>query len=185
LTYEPDHKIKSVTALKKHVWKDMPRSLEETMRDSPACTALLRDFGSTLAINIEQHKQESTMRRGSVVTLPGSVIHAGPKTNGYRCILFFSGWRRGSFVDGYDPDTQYFQSMLCADIYTILHKHLCIKDRVYVLNKLAEMTQSYKRLYRHLTDDLMSKFRNYIGWSSPCSHDSSLFADTCDYIPSK
>jgi len=91
------------------------------------------------------------------VTLPGSVIHAGPASKQYRCLLFFSGWRKGSAVAQYNPDIQYFNPLLCADMFSLLYHKLSVPDRLYMIERLAEMVPQYKPLSRHLTDEAMSE----------------------------
>ena len=136
----------------------MSPSLLKAMQEDAECRDLLQSFGDTLTNDLHEVKHAGSLARGSLMTLPGSVIHAGPKVSGFRCILFFSAWPTTSQVASYNPDTQYFQSMLCADIYFLLHSQLISQDRVYLLNLLAGMLRKYKNLYRHLNDDSMSKW---------------------------
>jgi len=159
LSYETEHHIKTVDDLRAHAstWKSMPASLAEAMRKDPHCTQLLQQFGDTLHPELREIKQTRLLKRGSLVTLPGSVIHAGPASKQYRCLLFFSGWRKGSAVAQYNPDIQYFKPLLCADMFSLLYHKLSVPDRLYMIERLAEMVPQYKHLYRHLTDEAMSE----------------------------
>jgi hypothetical protein len=134
-----------------------------------------------------------TAPAGTLLTLPGSVIHAGPSTEAYRAILFFSASpkkRRSSTnevsVEGevaeYHPDVQYYAPMLCGEFLSIGVWHrLNEEDRVYLLTKLAEYVEiaaaSALSTPTNGAEDISSKIKNpasaarnihcHFSWSAP------------------
>ena len=58
--------------------------------------------------------EDSPLKTGSLLTLPGGVIHAGPSTEGVRAILFLAATNKDTIP--YDPDVQYTATNLWASI---------------------------------------------------------------------
>jgi hypothetical protein len=54
---------------------------------------LLKGYGNVLDPNLESHQnhQPPVLPAGTVMSLPGSVVHAGPACSTFRAVLFFSG----------------------------------------------------------------------------------------------
>ena len=180
LSYETRHHIETVDDLRKHEWKDMPDTVARAMRGDRHCRQLLKQFGDTLNTERSEIKQHRLLRRGTLLTLPGSVMHAGPKSRSYRCLLFFSGWRKGSAVASYNPDIQYFGPLLCADLFALLYEKLSVVDRLYMIRQLDAFLSEYKNLYRHLSDDAMSKSSIVLGFIVVCDiFDRSRITDDC------
>ena len=57
---------------------------------------LLQGFGNVLSPSLQEICAEPKLPTGTVLSLPGSVVHAGPASPSFRAILFFSGWVRYS-----------------------------------------------------------------------------------------
>lgn len=170
LVYETDYTIRTVDDLQK-AWPDLPDSIATAMHHNQQTSALLHQFGDLLCPNIQpvvvpphHHNPCNTttttttttslLSTGTVLSLPGSVIHAGPACSSFRAVLFFTSWPKGSPAAPYHPDTQYFAPLLCADIVTLLWDELSTVDRVYLLTQLADSIHAHNcpHLYRHLSD---------------------------------
>jgi hypothetical protein len=97
---------------------------------------------------------------GTLLSLPGSEIHAGPSSSKYRTVLFFSACPDVTNTIPYHPDTQYFGPLLCCDFVSLLWNNLCIVDRIYLLNRLIESINDTKcqHLERHIADLKMIRF---------------------------
>ena len=140
----------------------MPDTLEKALDSNPHTVQLLKQFGSTLHSKCEEQpppgRRTGTLYpRGTVFTLPGSRIHAGPKTNKHRCIMFFSGSLRGSQVASYNPDVQYYAPLLVADMLAIVFNSISVADRRYLIQRLDFLAKRCKTLHRHLNDEAMSE----------------------------
>ena len=104
---------------------------------------------------------------GTLLSLPGSEIHAGPSSSKYRTVLFFSACPDVTNTIPYHPDTQYFAPLLCCDFVSLLWNDLCISDRVYLLNRLLDSISVTKcqHLDRHIADTKMIQFlRTVTNW---------------------
>lgn len=93
-------------------------------------------------------------------------MHAGPASNKFRAVMFFTAWPSGSAEAQYNPDTQYFAPLLCSDLASILWSALTVDDRVYLLTKLADTIKSShcKNLFHHLKDRNMIDFTRGLAW---------------------
>jgi hypothetical protein len=108
LFWESDHHIQSVEDLRNHYWKDMPEGLVQAMGKEDTVRVLLKFFGDVLLPDLPHGAiQKRNLPTGTVLSLPGGVVHAGPSSEGFRTVLFFSGWQQGSVIEAYDPDVQY------------------------------------------------------------------------------
>ena len=162
IAYTVPAPITSAEDLKKHIWTCMPDTLEKALQSNPHTVQLLKQFGSTLHSKCEEQpppgRRTGTLYpRGTVFTLPGSRIHAGPKTNKHRCIMFFSGSLRGSQVASYNPDVQYYAPLLVADMLAIVFNSISVADRRYLIQRLDFLAKRCKTLHRHLNDEAMSE----------------------------
>jgi len=176
IAYTVPHNITTVDDIRQHLWPDLPDSVAQALQNNEHARNWIAEFGLTLYKNHQMTVQQevnsnsnnnnsqqqqqplSLLPLGSLLTLPGSHLHAGPKSTKYRCILFFSGWRRGSTVPQYHPDMQYFGPLLIADLIAVLFDVLTVPDRLYLLYKLDDVIRTYQNLYRHLNDPAMSEY---------------------------
>ena len=128
---------------------------------------------------------------GTLLSLPGSEIHAGPASSKYRTVLFFSACPDMTNTIPYHPDTQYFSPLLCCDFVCLLWNNLSIDDRIYILNRLIDCINDTKcqHLDRHIGDAKMIHFlRTVTGreetMESPRSHviKYGRYSNIQDYI---
>ena len=88
IIYKPDQVVQTVQQLK-HAMPDLPRSLENDMHKDPQTVDLLCQYGSVLSPNFEEALKPSALRSGTLCSMPGSVVHAGPASNKFRAVTFF------------------------------------------------------------------------------------------------
>jgi hypothetical protein len=108
-----------------NLWNEMsnedttvPPTLTQAFQQSSPATTLVKEFGQVL-VPQQQMKEvpvDGTLSAGLVLSLPGSVVHAGPNATEARAVLFFSGWPEESNVAEYDPDDQYTAVTLCGQL---------------------------------------------------------------------
>jgi hypothetical protein len=184
--------IASARDLQQKAWTDMPPAIVDALSDDPYATSLLCHFGRVLCPNVHITTEWGTslpknssfrdnhhnatgpddhrcidsilLPTGTTSSLPGSVIHAGPASQGFRAILFFSGSAAEHPVGPYNPDTQYFSGTLLCDLISILWERLTVEHRVYMLTKLLDniCTTGYRTLHRHLNDPCMIRLTKYL-----------------------
>jgi hypothetical protein len=124
---DPARHIKSPEDLVEHSWTDCPESLQKKMKKNQSFLQHLHSFGDVLSPTINPASftimydndgnlceatelGHSGVTTGTIITLPGSHIHAGPAFDSYRSILFFSGNDYGE--EPYDGHTQFFAPLL-------------------------------------------------------------------------
>lgn len=145
-------RIRSVQDLRR-LWESIqeshedpfPENLASILEKCPDFLALLNDFGDVFHPNSTFKKIKrclDSVRVGTVLSLPGGVVHAGPATESFRAVLFFSAVPISCLapvVAEYNPDTQ-FSSVLLAG-FTLLISWRCIgmtkEARLYLLRRLA------------------------------------------------
>jgi hypothetical protein len=100
---------------------------------------LLRNFGDVLVVNATPLTKLPRMRSGSLLSLPGSVEHAGPATNKFRAVIFFSANPAYEAVADYDPDQQYTDLLLCGHLMSLLWQQPLVGDaeREFLLTAMA------------------------------------------------
>ena len=64
------------------------------IREDPPTSHLLQGYGNVLSPFLQEICAEPELPAGTLLSLPGSVVHAGPASPSFRAILFFSGWVR-------------------------------------------------------------------------------------------
>ena len=163
LFYEAENHIQTVEALAQR-WKNMaqrqpveynnitgkeanrgnaPSKLIEALEKDEGAKLLLSWFGDVLDDEkyvLSKMKGMTNLPTGSLLSLPGGVIHAGPRCPEFRAVIFFSGWKRGSDIAAYDPDVQYTGTMLAGHLTSILWKRPDVGDpeRLYLLQRLTQ-----------------------------------------------
>jgi hypothetical protein len=90
--------------------------------------------------------------RGTTMSIPGSIIHAGPSCNGLRSMLFFTAHPKGKGTEAYSSESQYFHGIILIEIVTALLSQLDNEDNMILLRKLHDATKQYKELYLHIAD---------------------------------
>ncbi|KAL3905872.1 MAG: hypothetical protein SGARI_004259, partial [Bacillariaceae sp.] len=156
----------------------MPNHLRTLLEECPDINNKLDSFGSVLCVSVpsnydcDSDAADQTLKRpfnrhglacvprGSVLSLPGSQVHAGPTTDSaFRAVLFFSGLpqspsenddtfptvqdakgekQKANQSKGYDPDTQYSNVLLMASILQMLWRRFSVtaETRIYLLKRL-------------------------------------------------
>jgi len=167
IVYKPAYPVRNVQQLKQ-AWKDLPGSVAKAIQNNHIARHLVEQFGDVLCPQIQEvSPMARTLKTGTLCSLPGSIIHAGPACRKFRAVLFFSAWPENHAAAEYNPDTQYFAPLLCCDLVSLLWSQLGVDDRCFLLTKLADSMRlsKYKNLYRHLSDKSMIGFTKDLGWA--------------------
>lgn len=153
---------------------DVPANLIHAVQQySQNAQELIRDFGNIL---IPEHKllkiEQDSLSQGTLQSLPGSIIHAGPKSTDFRAVLFFSGCPANESimkdVEPYHPDTQYTAVFLMCQLIVVLWKCPVIQqqERQYLLRMLVkylgEPTVASRKWAHHLDDDDSAGIREFV-----------------------
>jgi len=161
-------------------WGEPPSALTAAMRKESRLRDLVREYGDVLAPphscsprpspSSAREKEEAggmigsavPIRAGTLLSLPGSVVHAGPRSSGFRAVMFFSAWPEGSDVAEYDPDTQYSSVLLCGHLVSLMWAQIGVgfSERLYLLRVLAGEIEScpVKDLWLHFSEGEFAKF---------------------------
>jgi hypothetical protein len=120
--YRPSARIRTVADVRRYAWPDLPDSLAEAMAQDGQLPDLIDKFGdllcpviapvaiSTMPVVAQATSSHDTaiapvvlnqdrVATGTLLSLPGSVIHAGPACDGFRAVLFFTAWPGGGVTD--------------------------------------------------------------------------------------
>jgi hypothetical protein len=74
------------------VWKDIPPSLALFLAQNAETSNLLRGFGRLLSPLVQTGADtEMPLPLGTLLSLPGEVVHAGPASDKFRAVMFFTG----------------------------------------------------------------------------------------------
>jgi hypothetical protein len=125
---------------------EMPPALMEALRKDEGARTLLDYFGDVLIPErqvLDRMLSRESLRTGSLLSLPGSVLHAGPRADEFRAVVFFSAWQIGSDIAEYDPDIQYTGVMLAGHLLSILWRrdNIGYKERHYLLQRLVQYVE--------------------------------------------
>ena len=132
----------------------VPGKLLKAMQEDGRINRVLRDFGDLLAdFTASGEVPRRVVTRGSVMCLPGGVIHAAPEAKKFRSILFFSMSPKGT--PPYDPDTQVTALFLGGFLVQALWRKPKIEEpeRAYLLHRFthyirnSEITDESKRVF--------------------------------------
>jgi len=121
---------------------------------------LLSDFARLLLpFELIKKSRKNKISTGTLLSTPGSVIHAGPGCTSFRAIIFCSAWpssRRHSHshshshshtgtarapVAPYNPDVQATKSILWCKLICCVWETVPLCDRKYLLTELVKMIQ--------------------------------------------
>ena len=114
-----DPVLKSGESLSK-IWSNMPHGLSDKIDSNAQLRQLLNRYGSLLSDSTKVNTNKPAIKypTGTLLSLPGGVAHAGPKSNGFRAVLFFTGTPDG--CPPYDPDVQHCKTTLVSDFLAAL-----------------------------------------------------------------
>ena len=124
------------------VWHDVPKPLASFLARHQDAKLLLKGFGRLLSINSESGKENPPLPLGTLLSLPGEVVHAGPRTQSLRAILFFTGTPHGEIP--YSSEVQHTRTTLLGEIIMLTWMELqeepdYAKHRTYLLMKWNEI----------------------------------------------
>ena len=143
------------------VYRDMPvgllRVLQSTGESNSATAAaavskLLDQVGQLLSKKIVKiskqpvrTKKDSSLKTGAMLTLPGNVIHGGPKTEGVRAVLFLVA--SNSTSELYNSDVQFNTTntwaALAQHVWIALGDHDATQEsRLYLLERIKQSALS-------------------------------------------
>ncbi len=174
--YEPVYQIRSMEDVKERLWKDAPQSVSKLMQ--LRAQFLLNEYGNVLCSNLRSY-YPGILQCGTLCSMPGSLIHAGPACEKFRAVLFFSASPRG-YPAPYHADTQYFAPTICATMVVTLGEYfwsqLTFEDRFFLFRKIAEARRSYPALENHLTNPTVEHrtLRLFLEELRRCKNDSEL-----------
>jgi hypothetical protein len=169
-----------------HEWNptEMPKGLVDAIEQSNDAKELLKTFGNVLVPESKMTKCDSEVCPpcGSLLSLPGSVIHAGPASNDARAVLFFSSCPTMEAIE-YNPDTQYSGVFLCGQLVTLLWRMPGIgaKEREYLLFMVSKYIEEQSTDYKwadHFVDKGFIEFVRKIEAGS--SNVASLIQETAN-----
>lgn len=124
--------------------KDLSPALSNALRQNEDVEYLMNNFGTVLSPSFNMRKPEGDncdLKTGTVLSLPGGVVHAGPESSTYRLILFFSAQRE----DQDQSTNQYVGPILIAEIVMLVWKEqgITCKERQFLFRSLAHYIEDY------------------------------------------
>ena len=149
LDSDDQHHIDSVGSLVIH-WREIMRNTDQTMslklikimEDDKKVKGLLEEYGDALLSPkyLRENMKKKKLPTGSLLSLPGSIVHAGAASDSFRAVIFFSGWPRDARVKEYNPDTQYTGVTLMGDIIGELWDKESLReaDKLFLLELMAQ-----------------------------------------------
>uniref|UniRef100_A0A7S3KY91 Uncharacterized protein n=1 Tax=Amphora coffeiformis TaxID=265554 RepID=A0A7S3KY91_9STRA len=141
--------IKSVHDLRK-LWETeggtFPSNLAGLIEKSEDASMLLEKFGDVFhphAFFQQKERKYGTVPVGTVLSLPGGVVHAGPQTEAFRAVLFFTAAPEDQKDVRYNPDAQFNNIVLTGLFILVLWRTIGITrpDRLFLLRRLASYIQ--------------------------------------------
>ncbi len=174
--YEPVNQIRNMEDVKKHLWKDAPQAVSTLMQSR--AQLLLNEYGNVLCPDLRCY-YPGLLSCGTLCSIPGSVIHAGPACEKFRAVLFFSASPR-DYSAPYHADTQYFAPTICATMVVTLREYLwsqlTFEDRCFLFRKIADARRSYPALANHLTNPTVEHriLRLFLKELRGCKNESEL-----------
>lgn len=125
------------------IWSDVPRQLARFLAKDEDSKRLLKGFGRLLSVKDDSSEEKSpALPLGTLLSLPGEVVHAGPGAEGLRAILFFTGTPYGETP--YSSEIQHSRTTLLGEIIMLTWMDLQSKpdyaeNRKYLLMKWNEI----------------------------------------------
>jgi hypothetical protein len=139
-----------------------PSKIAAVLAQFPASVELLQSFGLCLStLNTNDYTLATAwdhLPAGTVLSLPGGQLHAGPACRDFRVVLFWTA--HGSAHSVYHPDIQYFDGLLLAELMLPIWRFITVEDRYRFLKLLYPVTQRYKGLWGHFPNNI--HFHNFV-----------------------
>eukprot|EP00466_Bigelowiella_natans_P016100 jgi/Bigna1/88358/estExt_fgenesh1_pg.C_310047 len=175
-----------------------PPKLAEVLAKEQRARVLLRDFGDVLASSSTYNcmRNHSSVSTGSLISLPGSVVHAGPGTSAFRAVIFFSASPKACGVEEYHPDTQYSSVLLSGHLVSLMWRQEGVGpvERRYLLTMLASQIEDcpIRGLWSHFSQGDFSEFirrievgrfprgvRTRAAYIASCAEQPALCSSSC------
>jgi hypothetical protein len=85
------------------------------------------------------------LRRGATISIPGSLVHAGPSCGTFRAMIFFIASPVGQEKDAYKTEEQWSHGSMMIDLVSglLLSPLLVPSERMLLLQKLHKSAQRY------------------------------------------
>ena len=103
---------------------------------------LLDGYGPLLSHNIEKINTKTMVTFGTMLRLPGRVMHGGPavtKQAQLRAVLFFTATPKEDTAQAYNSETQYCCTTIIYDILFYSWLTLEPSEKEYMLSKWVEV----------------------------------------------
>lgn len=139
IVYRAKTRVDSVSDLEGG-WSGMTPSLRSALQESDHIARLLLTFGDLLCPEIEQVQKLEDQHTGTLNSLPGTVIHAGPGCLKPRVIEFFSATPRG--MENYDPTIQHNAVTVVTEMAITVWNRVGVVDQKMLLDRIAEVVIS-------------------------------------------
>jgi len=121
-----------------YIGKKIPPNIAHAIRTNPEVLRIVESFGDVMLPHqiVRRMKGCPHLPTGTVTSIPGTVVHAGPMTDGFRAIIFYSAWPVGSSVAAYHPDTQFSGVTMVGHLLHLLWHmpYVGYQDRLFLLH---------------------------------------------------
>ena len=141
--YVPQEPVLGVQCNLLDIWSDIPKQLARFLAKDEDSKRLLKGFGRLLSVKDDSSEEKSpALPLGTLLSLPGEVVHAGPGAEGLRAILFFTGTPNGETP--YSSEIQHSRTTLLGEIIMLTWMDLqrmqdYARNRKYLLRKWNEI----------------------------------------------
>lgn len=176
IVFEPVNRIATMDDARNFLWNDLPHPLGERMQSR--AHKILNEYGNVLCRNLRCF-YPGILQQGTICSMPGGVIHAGPACNHFRAVLFFSACPKGHQVP-YHADIQFFAPTMCTAMVAALGESFWSEssheDRCYLFRKVADASRAYPALEKHLLDEIVEHrtLKAFLGELRGCKNESGL-----------
>lgn len=155
--------IANVDDMARHWSKEghpMPDGLRVALENDALVRILLNNYGKVLDSTLTLFSPGKTLERGTLMTLPGGVVHAGPSSTTYRSVIFASIWPKGSIEPSYDTDTQYSSITLCCQLLLFIWGNISVTERTYMLERIVSYIhdKGFQDMSHHLPEGPLAVF---------------------------
>ena len=142
--YTPQRPLLGARCNLRDVWSDVPTPLANFLQKQPETKALLHGFGRLLSVSADNTDVDESppLPLGTLLSLPGEVVHAGPGAESLRAVMFFTGTPTGEAP--YTSEIQHTRTTLIGEIIMyswipLQQKPDYAKNRSYLLRKWIEI----------------------------------------------
>jgi hypothetical protein len=136
--------------------------IASTVSELPEAIQLLKTFGVCLStLRADDYKvacRPEHLPTGTVLSLPGGQLHAGPKCDNFRAVLFWTA--HGNAKSLYHPDIQYFDGLLLGELMLPIWRFITEQDRYILLQHLLPAARKYPALYGHFAN--VPQFQDFV-----------------------